>query len=446
MHKRLVVVGGVAAGMSAAAKAKRVNRELDVVVFEKGAYISFAACGMPYLLAGDIAEHRELIMRTPPQMAEQGVDVRIHHEVTEIAHQTRTVIVRDREQGQEFAQPYDRLVLATGARPVHPEVPGSDLEGVFALRGLDSGLAMQSHLSQRRPKQAVVVGGGYIGVEMAEALRRRGLEVTMVIRSGKVLRTMLDDDTRELVHRELENQGVHIRHSKLVAFEGDAQLKAVLTEQGARPCDVVLLGVGAQPNVALARAGGIETGPTGAIATDDHMCTNLENVFAAGDCSEAMHLVTGQPAYIPLGTTANKQGRVAGTNAAGGSATFGGVVGTVVVRCFELAVAATGLTAASARATGFDVQETMIRASDISHYFPGAADIHVKLVVDRESGRLLGGQIVGKRGVAKRVDILATALHNQMTVADLQKLDLSYAPPFAPVWDPILVAANIAAK
>jgi NADPH-dependent 2,4-dienoyl-CoA reductase/sulfur reductase-like enzyme len=432
--------------MSAAAKAKRVNRELDVVVFEKGAYISFAACGLPYLLAGDITEHRELIMRTPSQMAEQGVDVRIHHEVTEIAHQTRTVIVRDRERGQEFAQPYDQLVLATGARPVHPEVPGSDLEGVFALRGLDSGLAMQNYLSQRRPKQAVVVGGSYIGVEMAETLRRRGLEVTMVIRSGKVLRTMLDDDTRELVHRELENQGVHILHSKLVAFEGDAELKGVLTEQGAYPCDVVLLGMGAQPNVALARAAGIQTGPTGAIATDDHMCTNLEDVFAAGDCSEAIHLVTGQPAYIPLGTTANKQGRVAGTNAAGGSATFGGVVGTVVVRCFELAVAATGLTAASARATGFDVQETMIRASDISHYFPGAADIHVKLVVDRESGRLLGGQIVGKRGVAKRVDILATALHNQMTVADLQKLDLSYAPPFAPVWDPILVAANIAAK
>jgi NADPH-dependent 2,4-dienoyl-CoA reductase/sulfur reductase-like enzyme len=206
------------------------------------------------------------------------------------------------------------------------------------------------------------------------------------------------------------------------------------------------MGAGARPNVELAKAAGVMLGPTGAIATDAYMRTNLPGVYAAGDCAEALNLVTGKPAYIPLGSTANKQGRVAGENAAGGQARFGGVVGTMVVRCFNLIVAATGLTSARAKAAGFDVQETTIRAKDISHYFPGASDIHVKLVVDASRDRLLGGQIVGNRGVAKRIDVLATALYNRMTISELRQLDLSYAPPFAPVWDPILVAANVAAK
>jgi NADPH-dependent 2,4-dienoyl-CoA reductase/sulfur reductase-like enzyme len=211
-------------------------------------------------------------------------------------------------------------------------------------------------------------------------------------------------------------------------------------------CGIVLLGMGARPNVELAHQAGVALGSTGAIATDDTMCTNLMNVYAAGDCAEALHLVTGEPAYIPLGSTANKQGRVAGENAAGGRATFGGVVGTMVLRCFDLAVATTGLTVARASALGYQARGTLIQAKDASHYFPGAADLTVKLVVDDESDRLLGGQIAGRKGVAKRIDVLATALHNRMTLDDLRRLDLSYAPPFAPVWDPILVAANVAAK
>jgi NADPH-dependent 2,4-dienoyl-CoA reductase/sulfur reductase-like enzyme len=231
-----------------------------------------------------------------------------------------------------------------------------------------------------------------------------------------------------------------------IAFDGDGLVKAVVTRDQGFPCDLVLLGMGVRPNVELAQAADVALGPTGAIASDDHMRTNLPGVYTAGDCAEAWHLVTGQPAYIPLGSTANKQGRVAGANAAGGDSVFRGIVGTMVVRCFELSVASTGLTAAQAQAAGLDVQKTLIQASDISHYFPGAADIHVKLVVDRGTDRLLGGQIVGVHGVAKRVDVLATALYNRMTIADLRQLDLSYAPPFAPVWDPILVAANVAAS
>jgi NADPH-dependent 2,4-dienoyl-CoA reductase/sulfur reductase-like enzyme len=447
MGKCLIVIGGVAAGMSAAAKAKRTEPDLQVVVYEKGPFISYAACGMPYLLAGDVPDHRQLIVRTPDQMAKQGVEVYIHHQVTGIDSEAKTVTVHDLKADRDFSRSFDRLVIATGARPAWPSLPGTTLSGVFGLRSLESGLATQRFLSERKPQRAVVVGGGYVGLEMAETLRRLGLEVTMLIRSGQALRTTLDDDVRKTVHAELARHGVQVLQGTPVALKGTEKLEAVTTEQGRLPCDLALLGLGAEPNVGLAQAAGVSLGPTGAIATDDHMCTNLAGVYAAGDCAEALHLVTGQPAYIPLGSTANKQGRVAGENAAGGDATFGGVVGTMVVRCFDLAIASTGLTAASARAMGMDeVQETTIQAKDISHYFPGASDIQVKLIAQGDDQRLLGGQIVGRRGVAKRIDVLATALYNRMTVPELRDLDLSYAPPFAPVWDPLLVAANVAAR
>jgi NADPH-dependent 2,4-dienoyl-CoA reductase/sulfur reductase-like enzyme len=290
------------------------------------------------------------------------------------------------------------------------------------------------------------VGGGYIGLEMAETFRRLGLEVTMLIRSGKVMRSSLDDDVRALLVAELERQGVKVVKASPVGFEGDGRLRSVLTTEGTHDCDIALLGVGARPNVELAHTAGVALGTTGAIATNSHMRTNLPGVFAAGDCAEALHLVTGQPAFIPLGSTANKQGRVAGTNAAGGNAEFGGVVGTMVVRAFDLAVARTGLTVDQAAAEGFTPRGKLIQAKDISHYFPGAADMHVKLVIDDSTDRLLGGQIVGRHAAAKRIDVLATALQHKLTLPELRQLDLAYAPPFAPVWDPILVAANVAAK
>lgn len=446
MGRRLIVVGGVAGGMSAAAKAKRVDPEIEAVVYEKSPYISYAACGMPYFVAGDIADYRELIVRTPDQMAKRGVEVHVRHEVISIDPNVQTVTVRHLEGETEFTQTYDRLVLATGARPDQPSVPGAGLTGVFVLRALEEGRALYRFVAEESPARAVVVGGGYVGVEMAETFRRLGLEVTVMIRSGKVLRTDLDDDMREVVEGELARQGVEMVKGVPIAFEGDRQVEAVVTEEDRYPCGVVLLGVGVKPAVDLARAAGVTLGAAGAIATDRHMRTNIPHVYAAGDCAEVHNLVTGESDYLPLGSTANKQGRVAGANAAGGNLTFDGVVGTTVVRAFDLAVARTGLTAARARALGYTVRETAIQAKDIAHYFPGAADIHVKLVVDERDDRLLGGQIVGRRPVAKRIDVLAAALHHQLTVSDLQQLDLSYAPPFAPAWDPLLVAANVAAR
>ena len=454
MTTRLIAIGGVAAGMSAAAKARRTNRDLEVVVYERSSYISYAACGMPYLIAGDIASADELIQRTPAQMARQGVQVQVRHEVMAIDPRSGSLTVRDLEGGREFRQHYDKLIIATGARPVEPDVPGWDaasagsppLEGVLGLRTLESGLAVQRYIEEHRPQRAIVLGGGYIGVEMTETLQRLGLEVTMVIRSGQVLRSSLDDDLREPVHAALQNHGVKIVTGTPVAFEGRSRIEAMATAEGSLPCDLILLGLGAKPNVALAQAAGVALGATGGIATDEQMRTNLPGVYAAGDCTEALHRVTGQPAHIPLGSTANKQGRVAGTNAGGGEARFGGIVGTMTVRCFDLAVSSTGLTAAEARWLGYEVETTSIKAKDISHYFPGASDMHVRLIIETGSGRLLGGQIVGQQAVAKRIDTLATALHNHMTIEELQQLDLAYAPPFAPAWDPIIVAANVAAK
>jgi NADPH-dependent 2,4-dienoyl-CoA reductase/sulfur reductase-like enzyme len=445
MKERLVVIGGVAAGMSAAAKARRENPGLEVVVYEKGSFISYAACGMPYWIAGDIPDFRALIVRTPEQMAKQGVTVHIYHQVTAIDPESRTVTVRDLLAEREFDQAYDHLVIATGARPARPPVPGAELAGVLALRSLKSGLDLERFVRERKPQRVVLVGGGYIGVEMAETFQRLGLSVTMLIRSGKLLRATLDDDMRRPVEAELASHGIELVHGTPVAFEGDGWVDAVVTDDRRYPCDLVLLGLGARPNVELAQAAGLALGATGAIATDSTLRTSLPEVYAAGDCAEALHLVTGEPAYIPLGSTANKQGRVAGTNAAGGQETFGGVVGTMAVRAFDLAAACAGLTANKARALGYAVQETTIQAKDSAHYFPGATDMHVKLIADEASGRLLGGQIVGEKGVAKRIDVLAAALYNCMTIADIQRLDLSYAPPFAPVWDPILVAANVAA-
>jgi NADPH-dependent 2,4-dienoyl-CoA reductase/sulfur reductase-like enzyme len=432
--------------MSAAAKARRTDRQLEVLVYEKGPYISYGACGMPYYIAGDIPDPQALIARTPAQMEKQGVRVHLHHEVSAIDAAAHQVTVIDHQAGNERRIDYDKLVIATGARPTVPELPGTNLAGVFSLRPFESGLAIRRYIEEESPKRAVVVGGGYIGVEMAETFRRLGLSVTVVIRSGQVLRTTVDDDVRELVSAELDFHGVIVVRGQPEAIEGNGRVEAVVTPSDRIPCDIVLFGLGASPNTEIAADAGVELGQTGAIATNDAMCTNLPGIYAAGDCAEAFHIVTGQPAYIPLGSTANKQGRVAGENAAGGDARFHGIAGTMVVRCFDQAIATTGLTETAAREMDYDARARLIQDRDIPHYMPGSAPIHIKLVVDDNDGRLLGGQIVGRKGVAKRVDVLAAALHNQMTVDELRRLDLSYAPPYAPVWDPILVAANVTAK
>lgn len=446
--RRLVIIGGVAAGMSAAARARRLVPDLEIVAYERTGYVSYGSCGLPYLIAGVVPKAADLIARTPEQFAKQGIEVRTHHEVTAIDTSDRAVEVRDLDEGREFTTSYDRLVIATGAGPVRPPMPGTELEGVFVLRSVEDGIAITRCLAEEQPKRVVIIGGGYIGIEAAEAFAQRGLQTTVLTRPSQVL-NILDDEIAQMMQTELERNGVVVSVDDVAqAIESGARGRArvVVSSSGRHDADLVLIGAGVRAESVLAEDAGIATGVKGAIAVDERMQTSAPDVYAAGDCAVTSHLLLEEPSYVPLGSTANKQGRVAGTNAAGGEAEFQGVVGTTITKAFELGVAVTGLTEKAARQLGLPTKAVKIEHGSRAHYYPSQGPIRVKLVWDPEDGRLLGAQIAGPVAEAKRIDVLATALHHGLTIEDLQRLDLSYAPPFAPVWDPILVAANVAAK
>ncbi len=443
---KLIVIGGVAAGMSAAARAKRRNKDLKITVYEKSGYVSYGACGLPYFIKGDIPKAENLIVRTPEQFAKQGIDARIHHEVVDIDVNAHRVTVKNLETGETFQDDWDELLITTGAVAVRPPIPGLDLPGIFTLRTVEDGIAIREWIEKKHPWQAVVVGGGYIGLEMAEALAANGMYVEVVEMLPQVLPNM-DADMAELVQAELQRQGVTLHlNSPVRAFKGGDRVQQVIAGDKILEADLVLFSVGARANIPLAQKAGVAIGETGAIAVDDHQRTNVPHVWAAGDVAEAWHRVLNKPAYIPLGTTANKQGRIAGTNIAGGDEAFPGIVGTAVVKVFDLEVARTGLSEREAKEAGFNATSITIKAPARAHYMPTHPPIHVKLVFEKGTKKLLGGQMVGKEGVSKRIDVIAAALYDGWTVYDLKSLDLSYAPPFAPVWDPILIAANVASK
>jgi len=446
--RRLVIIGGVAAGMSAAARARRLDPDLEIVAYERTGYVSYGACGLPYLIAGVVPKAADLVARTPEQFAKQGIQVETHHEVTAIDTSGKAVEVRDLDEAREFSTSYDRLVIATGASPILPSVPGTELEGVFVLRSVEDGIAVTRFLAEEQPTRAVIIGGGYIGVEAAEAFAQRGLQTTVLTRPPQVL-NLFDEDIAQMMHAELERNGVVVSvDDAALAIESDGNGRAhvVVAEGGRYEADIILIGAGVSAESLLAKEAGIALGTKGAIAVDEKMQTNVPDVYAAGDCAETYHLLLGGSSYVPLGSTANKQGRVAGTNVGGGNAAFGGVVGTTITKAFELGVAVTGLTEKMARQLGRPAKAVKIEHGSRAHYYPSPGPISVKLVWDPGDGRLLGAQIAGPVAEAKRIDVLATALHHGLTIEDLQRLDLSYAPPFAPVWDPILVAANVAAK
>lgn len=418
----LVVIGGVAAGLSAAARARRIAPQLDIVVLEKGPVISYGACGLPYFVEGRVREAQDLIVYTPEYFRKQrNIEVRTGARVVSISHPRREVAL---ESGARVR--YDHLVIATGARcdtcgqaslPPH----------VFTLHTLDDATRLRAFIREKKPSNGVVVGAGYIGLEAADALRRNGLRVTVLERSQQLL--LRDDEWwTALVRRQLTENGVEVRCGVDVqAFDF--------------PADVVVAAAGFKPNVELAAQAGVEIGRSGAIRTDDRMETNLRGVFAAGDCAEVGHRVTGRPTWIPLGTTANKAGRVAGANAAGGRERFAGIVGTSIVGIFGMGFATTGLTAVQARSEGFSPVAVQIEAKSKPGYFQGSKT-SVELVADRATGKLLGGSAIGDDGAAGRVNVIATALQAGLRVDQFEQLDLAYSPPFSTVWDPLLIAAQ----
>lgn len=446
MAKRLVVIGGVAGGASAAAKAKRVNPDLQVDIFEKGEYVSYGACGMPYYIGRVIENKEKLIVRTPKQFEDQGINVHLKSEVKRIDVENREVLVFHASEGESQTYPFDSLVIATGATPVKPPIPGVDLKGVFTLRHFTHGVQIRNELESGRVKKAVIVGGGFIGAEMAEAFKNWELDVVLVEMLPRVLRDF-DEVASKAAKESLEKQGVTVLTGRRVsAFEGRERVEAVVIDGERLEADLVLLSTGIRPNVELAVQAGIKLGPHGGIATDERAETNVPGVFAAGDCAETLHFLTGEPYYMPLGTTANKMGRVAGTNAAGKSAVFKGVLGTSIVKIFEAGFAKTGFTEAELKQRGIPYETVTIVARDRAHYYPGGGRFTVKLNWESETGRLLGGSVIGPASGVLRIDALATAIYTGLTVEDLARQDFAYAPPFSPVWDPLLVAANRALR
>ncbi|MFJ4695751.1 FAD-dependent oxidoreductase [Streptomyces sp. NPDC088766] len=451
-RERLVVIGGDAAGMSAASQARRLKGpgELDVVAFERGHFTSYSACGIPYWVGGDVDERDDLIARTPQEHRARGIDLRLRTEVTEIDLARQRVHARDVDSGAESWTSYDDLVIATGARPIRPDLPGADAEGVHGVQTLDDGQELLDSLARTRARgrHAVVVGAGYIGVEMAEALIKRGYLVTVVNRGGEPMST-LDADMGRLVHRAMEGLGITMVNDAEVTgllADDDGRVRAVVTADAEYPADVVVLGIGVRPETALAEAAGLPLGAHGGLLTDLAMrVRGHENVWAGGDCVEVLDLVSGQERHIPLGTHANKHGQIIGTNIGGGYATFPGVVGTAVSKVCDLEIARTGLREKDARRAGLQYEAVTVESTSRAGYYPGASPMTVKMLAERRTGRLLGVQIVGREGAAKRVDIAAVALTAGMTAEQMTTLDLGYAPPFSPVWDPVLVAARKAA-
>jgi NADPH-dependent 2,4-dienoyl-CoA reductase/sulfur reductase-like enzyme len=453
VKERLVVIGGDAAGMTAASRARRRRDrdELEIVAFERGPYTSYSACGIPYFVSDVVTELDRLVARSPEEHRRNDIDVRTGHEVVAIDVNRRQVQVLEigggGGAGTEYDQPFDQLVVAAGAVPTRPELPGVDAEGIFGVQTLADGVAVRRAVDERDPRRAVVVGGGYIGLEMAEALVQRGLEVALVDRTDEPMAAALDDDIGALVADALRASGVTLHMGEPVdSFDADGgDVRAVRTAHGTLPADIVVLGLGVRPNSALAGDAGIAIGETGGIVTDTRMETSIGGVWAAGDCVESVDRVTGRRVVIPLGTHANKQGRVVGINVTGGDARFPGVLGTAAAKICEYEVARTGITERHASEAGLDVVAATIESTTRARYFPGTASIKVKVVAARDDGRIVGGQIVGEEGAAKRVDVLATAIWNRMPVDEVADLDLSYAPPFAPVWEPVLIAARKAA-
>lgn len=448
MTERLVVVGGDAAGMSAASQAKRLRGDgLEVVALERGRHASYSACGIPYWVGGVVEDESSLVARTPEEHRANGIDLRLRHEATGLDLDRREVEVRDHGTSTTYRIGFDQVVIATGARPRRPEIPGVSAPGVHGVQTLDDGEALLDTLG-RSPRRAVVVGGGYIGIEMAEAMVNRGLEVTVVTRSREPMAT-LDPDMGAQVHQAMEDMGVAVRTSvqlREVSTGPDGRATGVVTDQGELPADVVVLGTGVEPETTLAAAAGLPLGRWGGLVTDLQMRVfDVDGVWAAGDCVESIDLISGNRVHVALGTHANKQGRVAGTNLGGGYATFPGVVGTAVSKVCDLEIARTGLRERDCDAVGFRYLTVQVGSRTRAGYYPGADRVTVKLVVEQRSGRLLGGQIVGGEASAKRIDVLAVALWNRMTVEEVVSLDLGYAPPFSPTWDPVLIAARKAA-
>ena len=439
--RRIVIVGGVAGGASAAARARRIDESAEIHIFERGPYISFANCGLPYHIAGEIEDRSKLLLMTPEKMwVRSRVQVHVNHEVLAIDRSNKTIRVR-RDDGTEEDFAYDKLILSQGARPIVPPIPGADLPNVFTLRDVPDMDRIIAFADSQQPKTAAVIGGGFIGLEMAEAFYRRGMKVTIIERLAQVL-PLLDRDLALQLKNRLRGEDFRIvtgaearRFSEKGVELGDGTFV---------PAELILLSVGVRAEVELAKAAGLEIGVTGGVKVNARMESSDPDIYAVGDAAETTHMLTGERTRIPLAGPANRQGRTAGANAAGGRFLYHGALGTSIVRVMHMTAGSTGLNSAQAAKAGLSFFTSVTIDSNHAGYYPGALPMMIKIIAEEGTGRLLGAQIVGEKGVDKRIDVLATAIAGRMTVFDLESLDLAYAPPFGSANDPINTAGFVA--
>ena len=449
MKMRIVIIGANAAGAKAAAKAKRMNPRAEITVVDRGSFISYGACGIPYYVADMVKDEKELmstpvgVVRDPAFFRKvKGVEILTETEAVAIDRQSRKVTLRSTAGGASSIIEYDALILATGSTPAVPPLEGRTLPGIITVKSIEDAILLKEQAVSGN--RACVVGAGLIGLETVEALAERGMQVTVVELCGQVLPGILDEEMANLLEQHIKSKGVTVMTScRVSGFTGTDRVEQVVTDQGEVIADLVVLAIGARPNVELARNAGLVIGSTGAIAVDNHLRTSDPTIYACGDCCETVNLVTGAPLYAPLGSTANKQGRVAAINATGGDATFAGVLGTAILKVFDFNAGKTGLTEGAARTAGFTVETVLSPAPDRAHFYPAAKPIALKLVADTATGRLLGVQAVGPGGVDKRLDVASTALAFRANVEQVSHLDLAYAPPFSAAMDNLIVAADI---
>jgi len=443
--KRIVVIGGVAAGMSAASKARKLRSDIEILVFEKSGHISYGACGLPYFISDVIKSPEDLVAYDAKFFKEKrDIDVFLYHEVVAIYPAKQSVLVKNLQIGTQNEYQYDKLVISTGARAFVPPIKGIETKGIFTIKTLQDGIETKDFIRKNVPKRALIVGAGHIGLEMAEALANAGMDVTIAEREPNILGIM-DDEITKIVEEGLVRNRVKLFKSASVGeftSKNGYVREAILDNSKSIAIDIVIVSSGTRPNTEIAKEAGIETDHTGAIKVNQRMETNVPGIYSAGDCAMAYHQILERQVYFPLGTTANKQGKVAGENTAGGNASFKGIVGTSLLKVFDLEVAKTGLSGIEAQREGFNIISNVVEQSSRAHYYPGGSKIQIKLIAEMNTGRILGAEMVGKEGISKRIDVFATAIATKMTVEDMGDLDLSYAPPFAPVWDPILIAAN----
>lgn len=442
---KIVIVGGVAAGASAATKARRNNEEAEIIVLEKGSYVSFANCGLPYYVGGTIPKREHLLLVTPALFKKRfNIDVRVEHEVIDINPTDKKVIIK--HQDTIITEDYDKLILAVGNAPVLPPVPGRDLPQVYQVFTVNDVDAITGVLASGA-KSAVIMGGGFIGLETAEALLGKGIKTSLIVKQNQLM-AKYDPEFSLPLELHLQEMGLEIYfESKVQKIEGEERVEGVLLEDGTRiEADLVIMAVGSRPRLELARKAGLMIGEAGGVAVDASMLTSDPHIYAAGDMVESVHLVSGKKAAIPLAGSANKQGRIAGANAVGGRMLFKGVLGTAIIKVGELTLAKTGLTEREAASLGLKYYVSYNPANSNATYYPGSTPLILKLVIEEDTGRILGAQCVGQKGVDKRIDVISTAIYANLNIQDLEHLDLAYAPPYGSARDPVIMAGMVASN